>query len=123
MAVAHRTPARKTSTATVTSADGASSDAPALTQDPLLLQTPDSCVPLAPAAGPMPTLTVSLPLSQSVVSAPGPAWAPVKSPAVDSAPQSSPPLPGSRTSTPTYDLFLIDIDITRGAAAAGPPTE
>ena len=36
-------------------------------------------------------------LSQYVVSAPGPAPAPVKSPAVGFAPQSSPPLPGSRT--------------------------
>ena len=73
----------------------------------------------------MPTLKVSLPLSQYVVSAPGPAPAPVKSPAVESAPQSSPPLPGSHTSTPTYDLLPIDIDVTMsvslGAAAMGSP--
>ena len=88
---AHRTPdsappARKSAraTATVMSAAGASIDAPALTQDPLL-HIPDSSVPLALADGPVspglprPTLKISLPLSKSVVSAPGPSPAPVES--------------------------------------------
>ena len=85
---------------------------------------PDSRVPLVPAAGPvfpglpMPTLRVSLPLSQSVVSAHGPAPAPVKSPAVESALRSS-PLPGSCTSTPTYDLLPIDIDVMMSASWPG----
>ena len=53
--IAHRTPALKSAraTATVTYVVVASSDAPALTQDPLPLQIPDSRVPLAPAAGPV----------------------------------------------------------------------
>ena len=48
-------PARKYAhaTATVMSAAGASSDAPAPTQDPLLLQIPDSSIRLAPADGPV----------------------------------------------------------------------
>ena len=102
-----------------------------LTQAPLLLQIPDSSVPLAPADNPIssslsnPTLKVSLPVSQCVVSAPGLAQAPVASPAVASAAPSSPSLPGSRTSIPNYDLLPIDIDFTlsasQGAAAAVPP--
>ena len=118
---AHRTPdsappVRKSARATVTWAAGASADAPALTEDPLRLQIPDSRVPMAPAAGPV--------LLQFVVLAPGQAPAPAQSPADEFDPRNSPPLPGSRTSTPTYELLSTDTDVplsaSWGAAAAVP---
>ena len=102
--------------ATVTSTADVSADAPVPAR-------------AAPADGPVspgllrPIIRVSLPLS--VVSAPGPAPALVMLPEVASALQRSPPLPGSRTSTPAYVLFPTDIDAQisalQGADVAVPP--
>ena len=59
---------------------------------------------------PRPTLKVSLPLPQFAVSAPGPAPDPAQSPVNAFAAPNSPSLPGSRTSTPPYELLSTDSD-------------
>ena len=114
-------PARRSAraAATVTFTADVSADAPA----------PARAAPADGLVSPgllRPILQVSLLLSQSVVLAPGPALAPVTSPAVGFAPQRSPPLPGSRSSTPAYVLLPTDIDAqmsaSRGADIAVPPS-
>ena len=67
-------------------------------------------VNLSSPGRPRPTVNMSLPLPQFAMSAPGLGPAPAQLPADEFVTPDCPSLPGSRMSTPTYELLSTDSD-------------